>query len=108
MNEDATPTRRPTGQHTNRTEAVDLQLAIFYTVARAEGRSVQDARKIFGHAVSALHVTPPSGLWVDAAMSSAALGQPYIISIEARQGAETLLEERDVDTLIPQSTSREP
>lgn len=90
----------PAGRLTGRTEAVDLQLAIFHTATRAKGRSVHDARKVFSHAVFVLHVTPPSGLWVDAAMTSAALGQPYIISSEARHGAESILKNRDVSTLV--------
>lgn len=108
MNEDATPPPPPIGRHTDRTEAVDLQVAILYTVAHAEGRSVQDARKIFGRAVSALHVTPPSGLWVDAAMTSAALGRPYIISSEALQGAEILLKDHDLSTLVPRHENFKP
>lgn len=98
----------PAGRHSERTETVDLQLAIFYTVDHAEGRSVHDARRIFSRAVSALHLTPPSGLWVDAAMTSAALGRPYIISIEARQGAETLLKDHDMSALIPQHEHPRP
>ncbi|MEG9247867.1 hypothetical protein V6S67_07205 [Arthrobacter sp. Soc17.1.1.1] len=94
--------------HTVRTEAVDLQLAIFYTVARAKGRSVHDARKVFSHAVSALHITPPSGLWVDAAMTSAALGRTYIISSEARDGAESILKDRDVSTLVSEGEDSGP
>ncbi|WP_434995164.1 hypothetical protein [Arthrobacter sp. Ld5] len=80
------------------TEAVDLQVAIFETVSQARGLSVQDARRIFARALSSKNVTPPSGLWVDAAMTSAVLGHTYIISIEARRGAELILEQRNAPT----------
>lgn len=82
------------GMQLEHTTVVDLQLAIFDTVEQARGLSVREASNIFAQELSARGVTPPSGLWIDAAMTSAALGHHYIISNEARWGAEITLEHR--------------
>lgn len=73
------------------TEAADLQLAIFDVVAHAKGESVEHVRQMLAAEVSRRNLTPPSGLWIDAAATSAALGKPYIISNEARWEAEAVL-----------------
>lgn len=73
------------------TEAADLQLAIFDVAAHAKGKSVDHARHMLAAEIDRRNLTPPSGLWVDAAATSAALGKPYIISNEARWEAEAAL-----------------
>ncbi|MGV0110653.1 hypothetical protein [Arthrobacter sp. CP30] len=83
------------GRPLEHTTAVDLQLAIFDIVEQARGLSFREAREIFAEELSARKITPPSGLWIDAAMTSAALGNHYIISNEARWGAEIALEHRE-------------
>lgn len=86
-----------------RTEVVDLQLAVFEVAKTARGEPVHEVRRKLAEAIIGMRVTPPSGLWLDAAATSASLGYPYIISNEARWGAEAILRKQPL-TPRPDST----
>lgn len=90
----------PDSSH-GRTKAADLQLVIFEIAAHARGDSVEHTRQMLAAEISRRNLTPPSGLWVDAAATSAALGKPYIISNEARWEAEAALRRCQGQNLPP-------
>ncbi|THJ68597.1 hypothetical protein E8P82_01420 [Arthrobacter echini] len=75
------------------TEEVDLQLAIYSVVAKAKGSSAAEARRMLEEEIERRQVIPPTESWMNAAVASAAVGKPYILSNEARWGAEEALRE---------------
>ncbi len=73
------------------TEEVDLQLAIYSVVAKAKGSTVVEARRMLVEEIERRQVIPPTESWMNAAVASATVGKPYILSNEARWGADAVL-----------------